>query len=234
MEDKKNVTFVAEIGLNYNGNISLCYELIKEAKYAGANIAKFQLGWRAKKGEINHLDKESLKKLHDWANHFEIEIMFSVFNDDSFKLLLPFNPKRFKIASRTLIDDFNLVKKILKTNKQTIISLGFWKKKTLPFKKNKQIKYLWCKSEYPAFNKHLNDFPKNFSTLKFDGLSDHCLGIDTSLLAISRGANIIERHFTLDKSSTVIRDHALSSTPDEFSNLVKIGSELRKKYLKGI
>ena len=35
--------FIAEIGLNYNGNFSLCYELIKQAKHSGANIVKFQL-----------------------------------------------------------------------------------------------------------------------------------------------------------------------------------------------
>ena len=140
--NNKNVTFVAEIGQNHNGNIDLCYELIKEAKYAGANIAKFQLGWRAKKGERNHIDKDSLKKLHDWGNHFGIEIMFSVFNDEALSLLKPFRPQRFKIASRTLVENLILVKKILKLKKKTFISLGRWSKKTLPFKKTNNIKYL--------------------------------------------------------------------------------------------
>jgi len=36
--------FIAEIGMNYNGNFSLTYKLIKQAKYSGADIAKFQLG----------------------------------------------------------------------------------------------------------------------------------------------------------------------------------------------
>ena len=47
--------FIAEIGLNHNGNLDLCHELIRQAKLAGADIAKFQLGWRAKKDEINHI-----------------------------------------------------------------------------------------------------------------------------------------------------------------------------------
>ena len=38
--------FIAEIGMNHNGNLDLAYELIKQAKHAGANVAKFQLGWR--------------------------------------------------------------------------------------------------------------------------------------------------------------------------------------------
>ena len=49
--------FVSEIGLNHNGNFNLCYELIKQSKMAGADIAKFQLGWRGKKNEINYFDK---------------------------------------------------------------------------------------------------------------------------------------------------------------------------------
>ena len=35
---KNNVTFIAEIGMNHNGNFDLCFELIKQAKLAGANI----------------------------------------------------------------------------------------------------------------------------------------------------------------------------------------------------
>ena len=41
--------FIAEIGLNHNGNLDLCHELIRQAKLAVADIAKFQLGWRAKR-----------------------------------------------------------------------------------------------------------------------------------------------------------------------------------------
>ena len=54
--------FIAEIGLNHNGNLDLCHELIRQAKWAGADIAKFQLGWRAKKDEINHISLEPLKR----------------------------------------------------------------------------------------------------------------------------------------------------------------------------
>ena len=66
-------------GMNYNGNFSLCYEMIKQAKHSGASIAKFQLGWRDKPGEINQLDEIKIQKLYEWANYFEIELMFSIF-----------------------------------------------------------------------------------------------------------------------------------------------------------
>jgi len=48
--------FIAECGLNHNGNLDLLFEMIKQAKWAGATDAKFQLGWRAKPGEMNHID----------------------------------------------------------------------------------------------------------------------------------------------------------------------------------
>ena len=42
--------FIAEIGLNHNGNLDLGYELIKQAKYYGCRqLSKFQLGWKVKK-----------------------------------------------------------------------------------------------------------------------------------------------------------------------------------------
>ena len=52
--------------------------------------------------------------------------------------------------------------------------------------------------------------------------------LSLSLIAISRGAQIIERHFTLDKSDTTIRDHALSLTPSEFKILVDNGKAIFK------
>ena len=55
-----------------------------------------------------------------------------------------------------------------------------------------------------------------------------------ALLAISRGARVIEKHFTLDKTSTVIRDHALSAEPDEFHDLVNIGRSIYEKIKFGI
>ena len=66
------------------------------------------------------------------------------------------------------------------------------------------------------------------------GISDHTENIYTSLGAVARGARIIEKHFTLDKSNNTIRDHALSATPSEFRNLVILGREINKKILIGV
>ena len=228
--------FIAEIGLNYNGNFSLCYELIRQAKYAGADIVKFQLGWRDRPDEINRLDKDKLKKLYEWADYFNIEIMFSVFNETSLELIKSFKPKKIKIASRTLKDNFILAEKIVNLGIQTFISLGMWEnKEKLPFSKNQNIQYMWCQSNYPTFNDDLkNYFLKKFQKDHIVGYSDHSIGIEMSLLAIVRGAQIIEKHFTLDKSNITTRDHSLSATPEEFRNLINLGRDIEKKIIAGI
>ena len=52
------------------------------------------------------------------------------------------------------------------------------------------------------------------------GFSDHTTSNEAALVATSLGAEIIEKHFTLDKT-LVGPDHALSSDPEEFKSLVK-------------
>ena len=230
----KKITFIAEIGMNHNGNFDLCFELIKQAKLSGADIVKFQLGWRDKPGEINRIDKKIIKQLLSWAKYFEIEILFSIISDKAYDLIKPFNFNKYKIASRTIVDNLPLVKKILKEKKQTIISLGMWKKKKPPIPKNKNIVYLWCLSKYPCEPKDLKNLPKDFKNTIYTGYSDHSIGIETCLIAISRGAKIIEKHFTLDKSNTTIRDHALSATPEEFKLLVDLGTDISKKIEIGL
>ncbi len=181
--------FIAEIGLNHNGNLGVCYEMIKKAKQAGADIAKFQLGWRNSPGEINCIDDDWLKKLKEWCDYFEIEFMASLITEEAFRMVKEISPRRYKIASRTLKDNFSLAEAIVREGRETIVSLGMWDKKELPFKAS-NVKYLWCKSKYPCYTKDLVDLPKDFNTTPYWGYSDHYIGIETALLAISRGVSI--------------------------------------------
>ena len=228
--------FISEIGMNYNGNFDLSYELIKKSKYAGADIVKFQVGWRDGEGEINRLTEEKIDNLVEWAKYFDIELMFSIISEAGFKLLSKYNFENYKIASRTIKHDMDLAKKILNYNKNTFVSLGMSNKKNPPkdLLSFNNIKYLWCKSEYPTHLNSLLDFPKSFQNTFFSGYSDHSIGIEMPLLAISRGATIIEKHFTLDKSDQTIRDHALSATPEEFRAMTQIGRDLFNKLKIGI
>lgn len=228
--------FISEIGMNYNGNINLCYELIKQSKYSGADIVKFQIGWRDKDGEINRLTEDKIKKLIEWSKYFEIQIMFSIISIDGFEKLKNYEFSDYKIASRTIKYDIELAKKILNLRKNTFVSLGMSDKKNPPkeLSSYKNIKYMWCKSEYPTDLDDLKDFPKDFKKTFFTGYSDHSIGIEMPLLAISRGASVIEKHFTLDKSDQTIRDHTLSATPEEFESMTKIGRDIFNKLKFGI
>jgi len=219
------IKFIAEIGMNADGHFDRNYELIKQAKYSGADIAKFQLGWRDKKNDINFIDHERLQILIEWCNQFEIDFMASIITRKAFNLIKKFNVKHYKIASRTFKDDISLCKDIVNKGKITYASLGMWNKQSFPFKSN-NIRYLFCVSKYPTYYKDLKNFPLKFN--KFYGYSDHLIGIEGCLLAASRGAKIIEKHFTLNKSSNVIRDHVLSATPDEFRTMTTQAKALYK------
>lgn len=219
--------FVAEIGLCHNGNFDLACEMMRQAKNSGADIVKMQLGWRANAGEMNFIDEEIMKKLFKYADFLETEIMFSICSNDAYSMIKKFPINRYKVASRTLRDNINLVNEIVNSGKETIVSLGMWDGKELPYN-NDNVKYLWCKSSYPSMPWDLKDFPKEFDKKVYYGYSDHALGISTALLAISRGAKIIEKHFTLDKSDTTIRDHVLSATPEEFHTMVSLGREIER------
>ena len=219
------IEFVAEIGLNHNGNFDLACEMIRQAKFCGADVVKMQLGWRDGIEDINCIDYDILTKLFKYADFVGIELMFSIFNYSAFRLIKKFNVKRYKIASRTVACNIELVTEIVNQDKDIVISLGMWDKKEVPIVNN-NIKYLWCKSIYPTMPWDMSGFPKDFNNSIYYGYSDHSLGIGSSLIAISRGARMIEKHFTLDKSDSTIRDHALSANCEEFAKLVSLGERL--------
>ena len=232
-ENQESITFIAEIGLNHNGNFDLIYELIRQAKLAGADIAKFQCGWRQNKDEINHLNPERLNILRQWCEYFSIEFLTSIITKEAYQWVKNLSPNAYKIASRSLIENKTLVDEIVAEGKKTYVSLGFWESENLPYSQD-NVHYLWCKSKYPSTPWDLLDLPKDFKNSPYLGFSDHSIGIETSLIAICRGAKVIEKHFTLDKSDTTIRDHALSATPDEFKQMVNLGREIGRKIELGI
>lgn len=226
--------FIAEIGLNHNGNFGLVHELVRQAKLSGADIAKFQLGWRAGEGEMNHIGKEEMDLIFQASQYHEIEPMVSIFTQEAFEFAQQYDFKRYKIASRTVKDDLALVRRIVDEGKETFISLGMWEGDDLPIKDSENIKYLYCKALYPTAPWDISDLPKNFIDSSYSGFSDHTVGIETALMAITRGAQVIEKHFTLDKSDTTIRDHALSITPDEFRQLTTLGRLIRRNLDLGV
>ena len=132
------VTIVAEIGSNWEGNLTKAKKLIRLTKNAGADAVKFQI-WRAedlystnhpkwkniKKSELNF---KNVKTLKEYADEIGIEFFCSAFFPEAVELLESIDVKRYKVASRTCIfrDPFSLetLQAKARTKKPIIISMG--------------------------------------------------------------------------------------------------------------
>tara|TARA_Y100001960_G_scaffold92733_1_gene99925 strand:+ start:66 stop:275 length:210 start_codon:yes stop_codon:yes gene_type:complete len=66
-----------------------------------------------------------------------------------------------------------------------------------------------------------------FHNSNYSGFSDHSLGIEAALVAVGRGAMIIEKHFTLNKGLPG-PDHICSATPEELGELCRLARLMEK------
>lgn len=179
-----------------------------------------------KKGALpNSYYKEIFKE----AKKNDIICFSTPFDEDSVDFLSKFKVPAFKIASFEN-NHFPLIEKVISKKKPLIISLGattyneiLYLYKFLKNKKFNNFAFLQCTSSYPARIEECNiktivDLRKKF---KIEiGLSDHTPGIGAAISAISCGASIIEKHFTLDKKAGGL-DDIFSMDPDDFNLLVK-------------
>jgi pseudaminic acid synthase len=134
-----------------------------------------------------------------------------------------------KIASFELID-LPLIEYTAKTKKPLILSTGMATLKEIKEAVNvakksgaKNITLLKCVSDYPAKYEEMNlrtipDMEKRFNLPV--GLSDHTLGIATSIAGVSLGAKVIEKHFTLSRKINT-PDAFFSIEPHELKDLVE-------------
>jgi N-acetylneuraminate synthase len=84
------------------------------------------------------------------------------------------------------------------------------------------VTLLHCVTQYPAPPHAVNLRAMDTMAAAFGlpvGYSDHTLGIDVALAAVARGATVIEKHFTLDRTLPG-PDHAASLEPDELKRMV--------------
>ena len=230
---------IAEIGINHNGSLDVAHELIRQARIAGADIAKFQFYDPMKifGPEGSYPDAEALKQaltvqfgfedacqLKIWCDEEGIEFAASVFDIERFEWTVELDVTRHKIASRS-VENRELCERILGTGKETFVSLGFWPGNELPFSA-KNAQYLYCAPKYPCDLKDL-ELPIEFNNSQYSGFSDHTLGIEAALVAVGRGATIIEKHFTLNKGLSG-PDHICSATPGELSELCRLARLMEK------
>jgi N-acetylneuraminate synthase len=146
------------------------------------------------------------------------------------KLEVPF----FKIASMDIVN-LPFLSYVARKQRPMIISTGMatlaeieQAVETVRSAGNEQIVLLHCVSIYPPDYDMIH--LRNMATLQqaFDvpvGFSDHTLGTAIPLAAITLGACIIEKHFTLDKDMPGW-DHAISANPEELRTIVEEGKNI--------
>ena len=147
------------------------------------------------------------KELFDYSKKIKIPCFSTPYDDEGVDLLKKLNSKLYKVSSFEMKDS-SLVKKICSIGKPVIISTGLANLKEINevykiAKKSgcKQLILLYCVSSYPAKNKDFNLNNIDILRKKFKceiGFSDHSTDNSVAMLAISRGARVIEKHIALD------------------------------------
>lgn len=200
----------------------------------------------------NYKDKETqlemVKKLLININYFskiknycikkKIKFLCSPFDEKSLKELIKLKMDTIKIPSGE-ITNIPLLEKIGKTNKKIILSTGMSNLKEILFAikilikkgiKRKNISVLHCNTAYPSPFEDLNlgsiKILKRKLKLKI-GYSDHSVGIEGSIAAVAYGAEIIEKHLTLNNNLKG-PDHKSSLNPKDFKNMIKCIRNIEK------
>ena len=175
------------------------------------------------------------KELFNYAKERGIEIFSTPFDFESVDFLESLGVDLYKIASMDLVN-LPLIEYVAKTQKPMILSTGMSNLgmiedslQVIAKAGNPNVALLHCNSTYPAAAEDMNVDAINTLRKCFNvpvGLSDHSFGLLVSTVALSIGSDIIERHFTLNKTLEG-PDHILSSEPDEMKRLVEISRVIK-------
>jgi N,N'-diacetyllegionaminate synthase len=170
---------------------------------------------------------EMIPELSEYCKKLNIKFMSTPFSVEDAKNINPF-VEIHKIASFE-INHIRLLEFISKTKKPIIVSTGASTFNEIDFameifkKNNNEVAFLQCTSKYPSPINALNlsVIPKIKQRYNVPvGLSDHSIDpIIAPLVAIGFGANIIEKHFTLDKNLKG-PDHSFALDPIELKQMI--------------
>lgn len=166
--------------------------------------------------------------LAEKAKSVGIEWMSSIFSERDFQIVDPF-VKRHKIASYE-ISHPHLLKLAAQSGKPLILSTGAsnvsdidWAYETFFHHQGKDLTLLQCTACYPAPLEAMNLRVIPWLKQRYQvacGLSDHSFEVSSAAVAaVSLGANLIEKHFTLDRKLKG-PDHAFSLEPQELKEMI--------------
>lgn len=162
------------------------------------------------------------------ANSLGLDFFSSPFDIEAIDFLETLDVPMYKIASFE-ITDIQLIKYAASKNKPMLISTGVATEEDIKLaietchsQNNHDITLLKCTSEYPSLIEDANlrkmqDFKFKFN-VKY-GLSDHTIGNIVPIVATILGAEVIEKHFILDRSIGG-PDSKFSMEPQEFKEMV--------------
>ncbi len=177
------------------------------------------------------LDENAHKELLQYCQKKGVVFLSTPFDFDSIDLLDSLGLEIFKIPSGE-ITNLPYLRKIGTLKKKIILSTGMSDLKEV----NKaldilmkagtslvNISVLHCNTEYPTPFCDVNLQAMVMMKKKFGmkvGYSDHTLGIEVPIAAVALGAEIIEKHITLDRKMEG-PDHRASLEPQEFKQMVQ-------------
>jgi N,N'-diacetyllegionaminate synthase len=249
---KKPVFVVAEAGVNHNGSLKIAKKLVREAKNSGADAIKFQT-FKAndlastKSKWFNVFKKLELQdnefaELNDYAKQNKIIFFSAPFSFKAVDLLTKLNVKAIKIASGDLTN-IPLIKYAASKKKTMIVSTGMGNLNeikeavsTIKSVKNKNLILMHSVSSYPTPIKDVNLNSMSLLEKKFScpiGYSDNGENMIVPIVAVSLGAKIIEKHFTLDKKMKGPDQH-MSADPKQFKKMVNQIHEIEQMFGDGI
>jgi len=175
-----------------------------------------------------HTPWEWHEALFERAKSHNVTLFSSPFDDTAVDLLESLNCPAYKIASFE-INDMGLLKRVAQTGKPIIISTGLATLEEIEEAVNTiadaggtQLAILHCVSGYPTPLEDCNLATIGDLRSRFElptGLSDHTSDNIASVTAVAIGANIIEKHFTLDRNDGSV-DAAFSLEPQQFKRMV--------------
>lgn len=246
-----HVHFIAEAGINHNGDLETAKKLMLMAKDSGADSVKFQKrspdicvpeNQKSKPrdtpwGEMTYLEYkkkiefglEEYQEIDRYSKEIGIAWSASAWDFESLEFLESFNLPYHKIAS-ALNTHHDFIRAVASTNRPIVISAGMASLNEISsFVKilkdsNSDFTVLHTVSTYPAREEDLNLAFMSKLREQFDvpvGYSGHESSITPSLVAAVLGAEIIERHITLDRSMWGT-DHAASLEEDGLRRLISM------------
>ena len=225
--DGHPVFVIAEIGINHNGDLDIARKLIDAAEASGCDAVKFQKRtlevvyakeeldrsrespFGATNGDLKRgleFGREQYREIDRYCKELGILWTASCWDEASVDFLEQFKPSFYKVASASLTDT-NLLRHTRKTGKPIVLSTGMSTleeiDQAVKVLGDRNLAILHCTSTYPSDPMELNLRTLFSLRDRFRcpiGYSGHEVGLLPTVVAVTLGASIVERHITLDRA----------------------------------